>query len=54
MSLISLSRPTRMLFLVVLTGMLGAPAWAADPWVVFEGQQGPGKGKHIVLVSGDE
>lgn len=27
---------------------------AADPWVVFEGSTGPGKGKHIVLVSGDE
>jgi type 1 glutamine amidotransferase len=28
--------------------------WAADPWVVYEGREGPGKGKHIVLVSGDE
>ena len=28
-------------------------AWA-DPWVVYEGKDGPGKGKHIVLVSGDE
>src|SRR5579871_3811560 len=27
---------------------------AADPWIVFEGPNGPGKGKHIVLVSGDE
>ena len=27
---------------------------AADPWVVFEGAEGPGKGKHVVLVSGDE
>ncbi len=27
---------------------------AADPWVVYEGADGPGKGKHIVLVSGDE
>src|SRR5438067_373298 len=27
---------------------------AADPWVVYEGSDGPGKGKHIVLVSGDE
>jgi hypothetical protein len=25
-----------------------------DPWVVYEGGDGPGKGKHIVLVSGDE
>src|SRR2546428_6925108 len=27
---------------------------AADPWIVFDGYDGPGKGKHIVLVSGDE
>jgi type 1 glutamine amidotransferase len=29
-------------------------AHAADPWVVYEGGDGPGKGKHIVLISGDE
>src|SRR5438045_8190453 len=31
-------------------------ALAADPqqWVVFEGKDGPGKGKNIVLISGDE
>jgi type 1 glutamine amidotransferase len=29
-------------------------ARAADPWVVYEGGDGPGKGKHIVLVSGDQ
>src|SRR2546428_5917175 len=27
---------------------------AADPWIVFDGYDGPGHGKHIVLVSGDE
>ena len=27
---------------------------AEDPWVVFEGKEGIGKGKHIVLLSGDE
>lgn len=32
----------------------GAVAPAADPWVVYDGFDGPGKGKHIVLVSGDE
>src|SRR5579864_8627142 len=30
------------------------PLRAQDPWVVYEGSDGPGKGKHIVLVSGDE
>ncbi len=29
-------------------------AVAADPWVTYEGPDGPGKGKHIVLISGDE
>src|SRR4051794_32220704 len=27
---------------------------AVQPWVVYEGAQGPGKGKHIILISGDE
>lgn len=27
---------------------------ADDQWVVYEGKEGPGKGKHIVFVSGDE
>lgn len=27
---------------------------AADPWIVLEGGSGPGAGRHIVLVSGDE
>jgi type 1 glutamine amidotransferase len=26
----------------------------AEPWVVFEGKEGPGKGKHIVFLVGDE
>lgn len=26
----------------------------AEPWVTYTGNEGPGKGKHIVLVSGDE
>ncbi|HLW67199.1 MAG TPA: ThuA domain-containing protein [Gemmataceae bacterium] len=30
------------------------PLRAQDPWVVYEGTDGPGKGKHIVLISGDE
>jgi type 1 glutamine amidotransferase len=35
--------------------LLTPPTHAADhPWVVYEGGDGPGKGKHVVLVSGDE
>jgi hypothetical protein len=30
------------------------PKATAPPWVVYDGSGGPGKGKHIVLVSGDE
>lgn len=25
-----------------------------NPWVVFEGKEGPGKGKHVVFVTGDD
>lgn len=40
--------------------MIGAAFLAAgpvrgdEPWVVFQGKDGPGKGKHIVFVTGDE
>src|SRR5262245_14526486 len=34
--------------------LIAARATAADPWIVLEGKEGPGKGKRIVLVSGDE
>jgi hypothetical protein len=45
---------TRVLGLVVMAGLLRHQAQAANPWVVYEGSKGPGRGKHIVLVSGDE
>jgi hypothetical protein len=38
---------------LALLALLLSPA-AQDPWVVYEGGDGPGKGRHIVLVSGDE
>jgi type 1 glutamine amidotransferase len=34
--------------------LLPSPAAADDLWVTYDGFDGPGKGKHIVLVSGDE
>jgi hypothetical protein len=38
-----------------LAALLVVPfAHAQDPWIVYDGFDGPGKGKHIVLVSGDE
>src|SRR5262249_21500343 len=30
------------------------PGSKEDPWVIYDGFDGPGKGKHIVLISGDE
>src|ERR687895_238062 len=39
-------------FIFVL--MIASQAMAEDQWVVYEGGDGPGKGKHIVLISGDE
>lgn len=38
----------------VLIGGLAGPIQAEQPWVVYDGFSGPGQGKHIVLVSGDE
>lgn len=40
------------LFGLLLTLLAAAPAFAQG--VVYEGGSGPGKGKHVVLVSGDE
>jgi hypothetical protein len=34
--------------------LLCASVRGADPWVVYQGSLGPGKGKHVVLISGDE
>ncbi len=39
---------------VVVISMISSVCGAADPWVVYDGLDGPGNGKHIVLVSGDE
>lgn len=40
--------------LVGVICMATALAKADDPWVVLEGKEGPGKGKHIVLIAGDD
>src|SRR6476469_3988683 len=39
---------------LVAASLFTASVQAQDPWVVYEGGDGPGKGKHVVLVSGDE
>jgi len=42
------------LMMVGVTCMLSNPTGADDPWVVLEGKEGPGKGKHILLIAGDD
>lgn len=39
---------------LVLATLAVTAARADDPWLVFDGSSGPGKGKHVVLISGDE
>ncbi len=43
----------RLLFCAIL-GLLAIPATANDLTLTYEGGEGPGKGKHVVLISGDE
>ena len=40
--------------LALLACCLALPAVAGDPWLVVDGGEGPGTGKRVVLVSGDE
>ena len=40
--------------LVAWACLLRSAAMADDPWIVYEGKEGQGQGKHIVLVAGDE
>ncbi len=41
---------------VLVASLLGivASVMADDPWIVLEGKEGPGKGKHVVLIAGDD
>lgn len=43
-----------MLALLALSCLAAGRAAADDRWITFEGKDGPGKGKHIVFVTGDE
>jgi type 1 glutamine amidotransferase len=46
--------PPIALSLVPILWLIAAMAVAADPWLALPGGEGPGQGKKIVLVSGDE
>jgi type 1 glutamine amidotransferase len=43
-------------FILIVTVLLclSGETVKAEPWVVFEGKDGPGRGKHIVFLVGDE
>ncbi len=44
----------RYLSVLIAMAIVSQSTLAADPWIVLPGGEGPGKGKHIVLISGDE
>ena len=46
-------RPCRLLLLSFILAIAG-PLQAGQTSITYEGKDGPGKGKHIVLLSGDE
>jgi type 1 glutamine amidotransferase len=48
------TRNLRMGIAVLIFSIFAGVLRADDPWVVYQGSDGPGRGKHIVLVSGDE
>ncbi|HEX3132398.1 MAG TPA: ThuA domain-containing protein [Planctomycetota bacterium] len=61
MPLLPMTRRLLLACALALGVSMAAPltAYAADstggkPWVVFEGKTGPGKGKHVVFVTGDD
>src|SRR5437764_1335930 len=44
----------RLVWALALAGLFGAHVRAEDAWVSYPGADGPGRGKRVVLVSGDE
>ena len=45
---------THWLAVVLLCGLFATPTMADDPWLSLEGEDGIGKGQHIVFVTGEE
>src|SRR5271169_3065888 len=43
-----------LLAILLLAALAHGQDTKTTPWIVYDGFDGPGKGKHIVLVSGDE
>lgn len=44
----------RSLCAALLLTMFSAPLANAQDWITYEGKDGPGEGKHVVLITGDE
>src|SRR5437762_4578627 len=44
----------RLASLTILIGLAATIGAEARDWVTYEGKEGPGRGKHIVFLSGDE
>ncbi len=44
----------RWLLSIATVALFTLPTQAADPWLTYPGGDGPGKSKHVVLISGDE
>jgi hypothetical protein len=59
-SLVTLTRShfmlkfVRALIMPILASTFTSAVLASDPWVVYQGDEGPGQGKNVVLISGDE
>ncbi len=49
-----MTRFARLPIALALASLLAPIARGADPWVVYRGGDGPGHGKQVVLISGDE
>lgn len=49
-----LSPGIRLGCVAILLSLASLTARGGEQWIVFEGGDGPGRGKHIVLISGDE
>jgi hypothetical protein len=49
-----MKRAVRTLILPTMVFLLASPILAGDEWVIYQGGDGPGHGKNVVLISGDE
>jgi hypothetical protein len=49
-----MNRLARTLVLPTIALLIASTAHADDQWVVYKGGEGPGQGKNVVLISGDE